>query len=579
MPATRGTAQDLRVRLRAIDRRGYPAYRDIRGAWAFPDYVLSIDHVQGDPFAAPSSVSVHVPAKAAGFPADLLADPARPLTRRNSVAVADWLLDGFQRALARNSRQVRGSGKSGELSCTRPGEEVLERTACHFDPAGNLTVRFHVGFPAQGRTVLAGALEEILFDVVPGCVEDCLLYRSLPAGDLRAVADLAEDQTSLRDQMAKRGLVAFVADGAILPRASGVSQRPLQEAVPFRSPEEDRVAFDLPHAGRVTGMGIGPGITLVIGGGYHGKSTLLEALERGVYDHVAGDGRELVMADPTTTKVRAEDGRAIWGADISPFIHDLPSGADTRRFSSENASGSTSQAASVVEAVEAGARVLLMDEDTCATNFMVRDDLMARVVAQADEPIVPYSRTMRGLFEACGVSTILVAGSSGAFFSEADRVIQMDRYQPRDVTARVRQVLAEEGEGSRATGDGVALPRWDFSVRTPRADRHALEGPRGRAKHRGLGTDGLSINRETVDLRALAQVVDGEQTELLSCLVLEACSRMDGRTSLQEIVAGLMARLREEGPTAVCGPAVPGNLAEVRPQELFAALDRCRFVR
>lgn len=581
MAGTRGTARDLRGKLRSIDHRGYPAYKDLRGSWDFDGYVLSIDHVQGDPFAAPSNLSVHLPAATAGFPADLLTDPGKPLTCRNSVAIADWLLDGFHAALVSHSRQVRGSGKSGELACTRPGEEVLERTACHFDGTGNLTVRFQVGFPAQGRTVLASGLDRILFDILPACVEECLLYRSLPADDLRTVADLAEDQASLRTQVASRGLVAFVADGAILPRESGVSQRPLQGALPFRSPEEDRVTFDLPHAGTVSGMGVGPGVTVIVGGGYHGKSTLLQALERGIYDHVATDGRELVVADPTATKVRSEDGRSIAGVDISPFIHDLPSGADTQHFSSENASGSTSQAASIVEALEAGARVLLMDEDTCATNLMVRDDLMAKVVADEDEPIVPYSRTMRGLYETRGVSTILVAGSSGAFFGTADRVIQMDRYEPRDVTARVREVLAEEGLAGMAEGAAcpAPFPHLDFAARSLRADRRALEGPHGRAKLRGRGREGLSVNREDVDLRALEQVVDAEQTELLAHLVFEACQRMDGRTPLQEIVAGLIVELAEEGPAAVCGHEVPGNLAQVRPQEVFAAIDRCRFVR
>lgn len=579
MRNTMPTANDLRARLRAIDHRGYPAYRDLQGSWRFPTYVLSIDHVQGDPFAAPSSVSLHVPATTAGFPHELLTDPINPLTARNSVALADHLLFSLHQALDRNSRRTRGSGKSGELRCTRPGEEVLARGACAFDDKGNLVARLYVGFPAAGRTILAGELARILFEILPCCVEDCLTYDAYPPDELRDVADLAEDQVALRHQMREQGLVAFVADGAILPRASGVSQLPLQDALPFRSPDEDRVTMALPHRGNVTGMGIRPGVTVIVGGGYHGKSTLLEALQHGVYDHVAGDGRELVAADPTATKVRAEDGRAIADVDISAFVRNLPSGANTRHFSSANASGSTSQAASIVEAVEAGARMLLMDEDTCATNLMVRDDLMTRVVAEADEPIVPYSRLMRGLYDAYGVSTILVAGSSGAFFAGADTVIQMDRYEPRDVTARVREVLAQAGTtASDKDPHPATFPAPDFDARRPRADRRVLEGPHGRPKLRAQGREGFSVNREDVDLRALEQLVDPEQTELLAHLVVEACHRMDGRTPLRDVVTHLMAELDQQGLAAVFGAHVPGNVAMVRQQELFAALDRCRWV-
>ena len=101
-------------------------------------------------------------------------------------------------------------------------------------------------------------------------------------------------------------------------------------------------------------MGIRKGITLIVGGGYHGKSTLLKALEAGVYNHIAGDGREFVITDDTAFKLRAEDGRSITGVDISPFIKNLPNKKDTVHFSTEDASGSTSQAANLMEALESG---------------------------------------------------------------------------------------------------------------------------------------------------------------------------------------------------------------------------------
>lgn len=180
-----------------------------------------------------------------------------------------------------------------------------------------------------------------------------------------------------------------------------------------------------------------------MGGGYHGKSTLLSALERGVYNHIAGDGREYVITDPTAVKLRSEDGRLIREVDISLFINDLPNKKDTHRFSTPDASGSTSQAAGIVESMEAGSQVFLLDEDTSATNFMVRDSFMQSVIHREKEPITPFLERARDLYEKCGISTVLVAGSSGAFFHIADTVIQMDAYRPVDITEKVKGMLEE----------------------------------------------------------------------------------------------------------------------------------------
>lgn len=433
------TANDLCARLRGIDRRGYPAYKGLRGRYAFDGFELSIDHVQGDPFAAPSGLSVRVAADRAAFPSDLHDEPHR------RIAFEDHLVRRFSRELARFSCKVGGSGKSGLLATSRPGPEVLARSACEAGAFG-IVVRFEAGFPAHGRTVDASALEKMLFDFVPRCVRAALHYGSYneeARAAVRAATELADDQRAARKELERRDLVAFVADGAVLPRESGVSSRPMRGARPFSSPESLRVTLDLPHRGPTTGMAVRRGVTLIVGGGYHGKSTLLKALQEGVYNHVLGDGRELVVTDDTAVKLRAEDGRSVRDVDISLFINDLPDGRDTRRFSTTDASGSTSQAAGAVEAVEAGCRAFLVDEDTSATNFMVRDELMEAVVRRQDEPITPFVERVRDLYETAGVSTVLVAGSSGAFFFTADTVVQMERYEAHDITERVRAACSE----------------------------------------------------------------------------------------------------------------------------------------
>ena len=564
------TSQELRNVLQRIDRRGYPAYKDTRGAWRFPRYVLSIDHVQGDPFAAPSRVSIHIDGKTAAFPPDLYQTPCR------RVALQDQLTRRFGREAADASFQARGSGHSGLISVSRCGQEVLERTACRIDPkTGNVLLRLEIGFPANGRTINAGELEKILFTLLPQCVERALLYSHSDSARLRAAADLAEDQQYIRQALPGLGLCAFVADGSILPRASGVSQRPMEGAVPFRSPAELAVTLELPHRGRLTGMGIRKGVTLIVGGGYHGKSTLLKALELGVYDHIAGDGREYVITDPTAVKIRAEDGRSIRQTDISLFINDLPSGRDTARFSTEDASGSTSQAANVVEAMEAGASLLLMDEDTSATNFMVRDELMQQVIHRDMEPITPFIDRIRMLYDRYGLSTILVAGSSGAFFHVADTILQMDRYVPRDITAPAK-AAAQAFPLRQTPPPAAADPSFD---RRPKASPEFGRGDR--VKIKAMGRDGVSVNRETIDLRYVEQLCDSEQAAALGyCLVYAQRYLLDGRHTLRQTADALVALLESQGLAALCGdPSAVACLARPRKQEILACFNRFRGLK
>lgn len=444
------------------------------------------------------------------------------------------------------------------VSVSRCGQEVLERTACHLDPAaGAVLLRLEVGFPANGRTINARELDKLLFDLLPRCVQGSLIYAAWKPERLQAVAHLAEDQAYIRQALPKLGLCAFVADGSILPRSSGVSQLPMEGAVPFRSPDSLSVTLDLPHRGKLTGMGVPRGVTLIVGGGYHGKSTLLKALELGVYDHIAGDGREYVITDSSAVKVRAEDGRSIVNTDVSMFIRGLPNGKDTAAFSTQDASGSTSQAANVVEALEAGAGVLLMDEDTSATNFMVRDQLMQRVIRRDMEPITPFLDRVRELYDRRGLSTILVAGSSGAYFHPADHVIQMDRYVPRDVTDLAKQ----EAAAFPLRSDPLPPAEDPNFARRPKADPAYAQNDRVKVK--SLGRDGVLIDRENIDLRCVEQLADGEQTAALGlCLVYARRRLFDGKRTLAQIAQELENLMDQKGLEALCpGPgqrSLPG---------------------
>lgn len=566
------TATELRNKLRSIDHKGYPAYKDLKGQYNFGDYVLSIDHVQGDPFASPSRLSVRVEKAKAGFPA------AYYDTKAKRITLQDHLTRLFGRQVAGGSFQAKGSGKSGLLSVSRCGQQVLERTAMRVKD-GDLILRFEAGFPANGRTINARELEKMLFDILPDCVRRSLYYGKIDKEKLRQAICLCEDQQYIRQCLTERKLCAFIADGSVLPRESGVSERPMKNGVPFQSPESLRITLDLPNKGAVSGMGIPQGITLFVGGGYHGKSTILQALQNGVYDHIAGDGRELVITDASAFKLRAEDGRSVTGVDISPFIKNLPNRKDTVHFSTEDASGSTSQAANLMEALESGSSLILIDEDTSATNFMVRDRLMAQVITPGEEPITPFISRVRGMYEDLGVSSVIVAGSSGAFFHMADTIIQMKEYVPIDITQKAKEAAAAcEDRGAEDADDARKFPPFNRK-RCPGSDMALRK--EDRIKMKAMGTSEISICKENVELRYLEQLKDQEQSMALAYLLKYAqLKMMDGRKDLRQIGDLLEEQLNGSGLESLFERGdVSSQLARPRKQEILACINRYRKLK
>lgn len=549
----------------AIDHRGYPGYKGLRGRYQFKDHVLSIDHVQGDPFASPSHLSVHVDGHKAGFPKDYYQDDISRIT------LQDHLTRCFGRALAPFSFKAKGSGKSGLLSVSHCGQQVLERTACEVSADGSVTVRFEAGFPANGRSVNAGELVKMLFQFVPEAAQIALFYDRLNKNALKAAIELARDQQFIREHLSEQGLSAFLADGSVLPRESGISDRPMKGAVPFQSPASCVVTVTLPYHGPVTGMGIKKGITLFVGGGYHGKSTILQALEMGVYNHIAGDGREYVITDPSAWKLRAEDGRSISHTDISPFINHLPNKKDTVHFSTEDASGSTSQAANLMEAVESGSKLLLIDEDTSATNFMIRDELMQNVICREEEPITPFIERSRSMYDDLGVSSIIVAGSSGSFFGIADTIIQMKEYVPYDITERAREAAASYP----ALKQQEHFPVSD-NMRAPKANQALKKDPR--LKMKTMGTNEMLLAKDAIELRYLEQLIDPEQTNALAyALKYLELNRMNGSRTVPQLLDDIEALTASKGLSALYDKEyVRSGLAMPRRQEIAACLNRYR---
>ena len=575
---------DLKRLLTSIDHKSYPAYKDVRGAYDFNTYILSIDHVQGDPFASPSKVSIQVRHAKAGFPAELFDTPWK------KTALEDYLLRCFSREIGRLSFKAKGSGKS--------------------------------------------ELIRIFFDFLPGCVENVFFYRRQNNAEIKKHITLADDQQFIRNELKRLDLVSFVADGSILPRETGVSDRPMKGSVAFHSPDSLRITLNLPGHGPIPGMAIHRGITLIVGGGYHGKSTLLKALESGVYNHIPGDGREYVITDETAVKLRAEDGRSINHVDISLFIRDLPNKKDTTCFSTADASGSTSQAAAVIESIEAGTRAFLIDEDTSATNFMLRDDLMQRIVSRDKEPITPFIERARDLYKQAGISTVLVAGSSGAYFFIADTIIQMDAYRPFDITEMVKNACEQEaskpaiqapgfklptagrklaagGTGravgamaldfgdSRAEAGGESQEEGENSGRSGRfgnrggsaSDAGRFERGRGGRREADRNSDrntrikvrvhdkhSFQVAKEPVDLRFVEQLADSEQTAALAQMVRYCLEKgLLERCTVQETVATLLKAYEADGLSVFSDASYAAmGLAMPRVQEIYACLNRFR---
>lgn len=558
------SSDELQKLLQSIDHKSYPAYKTLKGAWKFPKFLLVIDHVQGDPFASPSSLHIEMDNSVAGFPSEYFKEDC------SRIALQDFLTRKLSGQFEQYNFKARGSGKSGLIFISPCGQEVLERSACE-KKKEKWILRFQVGFPAFGRTIQSSELKKILFEFLPKCIENSLFFSKLDRQKIEDAVFLAKDQEQIREILQKEGWVCFVANGSVLPRKSGVSELPLQGSVAFQAPPSMERTLVLPHHGEIRGMAIPKGVTLIVGGGYHGKSTLLEAIQKGVYNHVKGDGREFVITEKTAVKLRAEDGRCIRNVDISLFINDLPNKKDTTLFTTQDASGSTSQAAAVIESMEAGSSLFLVDEDTSATNFMVRDTFMQKIISKDKEPITPFIERVRELYEKAGISTIMVAGSSGAFFHVADHIILMDCYRAVDITKRVKEACSKEpvpaffASPFFKPGFTRIFPAWK------KGGRHE------HMKIKAHGVESFSLDKENVDVHYLEQLVDGEQTQMLAYLMRFGLEEViDGKKTVREIIQVIADKWDKEGFEGFCYSYVPCGLAKPRIQELYACLNRFR---
>ena len=551
-----------------IDGRGYKHYNDIRGIYKFDLFTLEIVHVQRDPYASPSLIRVVM--DDVTIPMELISNYGR------RTAVGDYIGCKLNKSIKNHVQARKGSGKSGIILIDSGGPQILERTSVVINES-QLEIRFSVGLPARGRRILGKEARKLFIEDLPMIVLESCIYDNIDPADLKRHVFINEDSNFIRNELKRRGIVAFIRDGSVLPRKSGISEEPLEGAVKFKTPKSLLISINTPNHGTVTGMGIPEGVTLIVGGGYHGKSTLLNAIELGIYNHRYGDGREMVVTDHTGVKIRAEDGRKIEKVDISSFIHNPPMEKNTRRFSSENASGSTSQAANIIEAVEVGSKLLLFDEDTSATNFMIRDERMQKLVASEKEPITPFIDRVKELYRDHGVSTILVMGGSGDYFEVADTVVMMDNYVPYDATERAMQIK-EEIPINRKT---EIKTNFGYKKRFPiKGSIKAMKGRKLKLDSRGKSQ--VLVGSDVIDLSQVEQLVDSSQTRAISyALHYAAANIMEGRVSMEELMKKVEEAMDNNGLDVLApkGRNYPNNISRPRTFEIAAALNRLRTLK
>ncbi|MCD6542223.1 MAG: ABC-ATPase domain-containing protein [Thermoplasmata archaeon] len=538
--------------LERIDGRSYVFYRDIEGKYRFENFTLYIDRVQSDPFAPPSDFRIVINNT---FPEELYGGS-------RLIAFEDFLTRKFHAVSSRLSKKC-GSGKSGVISILKPSQQILRRSCVRV--GDKIEVLFHVGLPAYGRRIAGKEAKRILLKTIPDIVRETLLFKKEEYGKIKEHVEVYEDATFIRNSLKSRGLVAFIADNSILPRESGISEKPLKKAIRFISPDSMREEFNCPNRD-VTGMGVKEGVTLIVGGAYHGKSTLLDAISKGVYNHVVYDGREFVITREDAVKIRAEDGRYVANVDISPFISNLPNNVDTSNFSTENASGSTSQAANISEAIEMGSRLLLIDEDTSATNLMMRDRRMQELVPKDKEPITPLIDMIPSLRK-LGVSIVMVAGGIGEYFDVADTVIMMDSYKPLNVTDKAKEI-ARKFKTSRLAERPEEIK---IKKRCPLAES-INPYIKGKKKIKAMDISKIRFGRYVIDLDKVEQIVEIGQTRAIGDIILELRKHFSGNRPMVDILKEVEGKILEILPKR-------GDYSEPRIYEIAFAINRLRSLK
>ncbi len=561
----------FRDKIFTLEGKPVQTYQTLEGAYRFDRFVLYLDRLIGEPPAVPLPLRVRVDQAEAQFPAALWA------SRAGKIALEDFIARQWMDAVRKVAR-ARGGRPVFVLDVG--GQQILERTACRIADE-HVEMRCGVFLPSEGRKIAAKAVQAVFLEDLPQVIDAALLYASQHPQAVQRHVEVTEDAEAMRLQVSSRGLVAFLADGAVLPRESAADRPLLSHLVPLQAPHELSVTLELPHRGAVTGMGIPRGVTVILGSPFSGRSTLLRAIATSVYPHLPGDGREFCATVPDAVLVRVEDGRRVEGVNVSAFLTAPPSGEDPSRYRTEHAGDVGSQAAGIMEALEAGCSLLLIDEDTSAPGLLARDALWHHVAPDAPQPVTPLADVVRPLYEEHGVSTIVITSHGADYVGVADTVLGMDAFRPRLITAEAKQAAAHQPAAA-------TMRKGRFGGvhhRVPLPDSLSpLKGRRFRAEPHGGAHTARSVvlGRDVIDLGAIEQLVDPAQARAVAAALIFAADRglADGMRTIREILGLIEMEIAQHGLEGlVSSESVPGDLALARRHELTAALNRLRTLR
>ncbi len=531
----------------SLDGSGYKEYKKL--------YNYEVDHgiykirftrIQGDPFAPPSIIE-------ATAELDNLPEPVQSLLKdqRNTVPVTDYLTRKLHTILAEESSHC-GTGNSCLLGIPRPSPRILYRSSVTLE-GKLLKTRFYIGLPALGRRIAGVKAARMLGKVIPRILDrytDSMRREELVERHVRIYAI----QEYIRGWLAENGYLSFIGEGSVIPRESSFSEKPLPQAVPFKPPGglEGRICGDY---GCFRGMLLPEGVNIIVGGAFHGKTTLLKGILEGVYDHVEGDGRELVVSRADTFMVEAEEGRIVSCVDISRMISYLPGGGSVECFSTLDASGSTSMAASISEALEAGVRHILFDEDTSATNLLYRDERMEELIPE--DPITPLSRSIRVFTDLHNVSFTAIATASSAFLDLADTVVKMKEYKPYSLKTPSENMTPRFGRAESPVG------------------QRTYKGVRGLVKVKQQGYKLIlhyERNRYEIDASRNPRIVEAGQVKLI------AGALMKYKQLGKPVSVASLARMFEEDYRGSAFrsfyPTIPPDLTETRGLDFVWVVNR-----
>ena len=581
----RHKSTQLKMLIASLENAPYHKIQSLRGRFQFPHYTFQFLRIQGSPGANPASIAnLSIPIKASGLPEQSLA------TSFAQLALADFLIRRFNQGIVKFVQQNRGKDGSGSFHTIELSQKMLQRDCVLFSK-NSIELRFIFSLPANGsggRQFDAKQTWLMFEQELSPLVDFTFFYHGYSEASqnlLNKFLAVQKNRQAIKHYMKKNGLCVFISNGALLPRLSGIDDKPdLAEKIEkFQSPKTLLVEIPLHENSTIKGMGIKQGITCITGGGYHGKSTLLQAILAGVYAHIPGDGREYIVTRDDAVFTRAEEGRSIRQVNISPFIRQLPNGKKTENFSTDNASGSTSQAASIVEAIELQSHLLLFDEDSCATNFLYRDELIKKILDKKNEPIKPLYTCIRSLWKQHKISMIFVVGGLGSFLQKADTCLLMDNYQCKDITGKARKSLGEIIEEDQdhlifSSNRPLSSQNFDPSYTNQRLKKTIPI----RIKDLRNAPRQLEYGMDLINLEALPQIAEAPQMRSIGyCLLTikqQMCDNSNKPQTIYDWLQWLTKKLDQEGLPCL-QTTYPGLSSRPRLYEIAAAINRIRSLR